>query len=231
MREQRAGTLHQGAELAFFGVVTASLSHQINNVLTIISELNGLSEDLLVAGQTEELAHDRLQAATARIAENLQRAVEYVRTLNRFSHSADQQEATCDLTNLVVLLQAITQRFFELAKAQLIVNVPEREMVLSVRPFAMLHLLFRAVRAALLAAGRGGEVRLSLEDARDAVEVRLSAAGGQGEGGAADAELATLEAACRELGGTVVFGDERAALPIRILIPRNLPQPGEVEAR
>lgn len=230
MSDAPPAALHQ-AELSFFGAVTASLSHQINNVLTIISELNGLSEDLLTVAQAGGGSVDRLQATTARIGGNLDRCVEYLRVLNRFAHSADHDSAHCRLGDLVLLLQAITRRFFELRKAALEVVLPEREVVVVTRPFALLHLLFRALRSALSAAGEGGGVQLTLEDLEERVEVRLSTARASGRGTQEDHDLPILVDLCREMSVTLVLGDEPSAFPLRIVIPRGDSHPIELETR
>ncbi len=223
-------TLHQ-AELRFFCVVTASLSHQINNVLTIISELNGLSEDLLALGRAGEAPFDRLEGTTARINDNLQRCVEYLRVLNRFAHSADQEKATCDVKELVLLLQATTRRFFDLRKASLVVELPERDVVVLTQPFPLLHLLFRAVWAALSAAEDKGTVRLSLEDLQDRISIRLSTVGSQSVGLPRDPDLQTLILACRTLGAALLPAGEQISFPMQILIPRDIAHSLELEAR
>ena len=43
---------------AFFGAITASLSHELNNVLATIKELSGLLEDLVHAVKPERGARD-----------------------------------------------------------------------------------------------------------------------------------------------------------------------------
>lgn len=230
MSDAPPAALHQ-AELSFFGTVTASLSHQINNVLTIISELNGLSEDLLTVAQADGGHVDRLQVTAARIGGNLDRCVEYLRVLNRFAHSADHDSARCRLGDLILLLQAITRRFFELRKAALEVVLPERDVVVLNRPFALLHLLFRALRSALSAAGEGGAVRLTVEELDGRVEVRLSPVPASDRGIPEDPDLPILVDLCREMSVTLLPGNEPGAFPLRIVIPRRASHPPELETR
>lgn len=226
MDDTCSAALHE-AELSFFGAVTASLSHQINNVLTIISELNGLSEDLLAMTAAGGLPVERLRATTARISGNLERCVEYLRVLNRFSHSADQESATCNLGELVCLLRSVTTRFFELRKVNLELSLPEKEVVVVTRPFAVLHVLYRALRSALAASGEGETVRLALEAAPNHVDIRVSPMPSGEEMPAGEADLASLAPLCRCLGAQAAFDSDAGVSTLRIVLP-PAPSPSAV---
>ena len=45
--------------LAFFGAITASVSHELNNVMSIIDQNNGLLKDLLAVGHP--ISNERLE--------------------------------------------------------------------------------------------------------------------------------------------------------------------------
>jgi signal transduction histidine kinase len=76
--------------LAFFGKVNASISHELKNVMAIISETSGLLEDLSdLASTGTPIAPDMLKSCTASIIEEIQRGFLTIRQMNRFSHSVD----------------------------------------------------------------------------------------------------------------------------------------------
>jgi len=54
--------------LAFFGSITASFSHEINNIMAIIAELSGLMEDLL---RVADLGHPPQLERFRRISERI----------------------------------------------------------------------------------------------------------------------------------------------------------------
>ena len=84
--------------LAFFGRLTASVSHEINNVLAIINELSGLLDDVL-KGSGEDCGKqiDRLTKASGGIQKQVQRGKGIIQRLNRFAHSVDEWVSTFDV--------------------------------------------------------------------------------------------------------------------------------------
>ena len=55
-------------ELEFFGKITACISHELNNVLSIINEYTGLLEDLTLG---EAVDKNRIQKITKSISEQI----------------------------------------------------------------------------------------------------------------------------------------------------------------
>ena len=62
--------LHE-MELSFFGTISASVSHELNNVLSIINEYAGLLDDLVTADkkgipfENEKIKKENIQSRTA----------------------------------------------------------------------------------------------------------------------------------------------------------------------
>jgi C4-dicarboxylate-specific signal transduction histidine kinase len=217
--------------LAFFGSVTASLSHQINNALTIAAELNGLTDDLLAGSAGKgSVPVDRLKTVAERIASNLDRGTQYLRVLNQFAHSADGPSEACDLAATMGLVEAINRRFFDLRKARLEVSVADRAGTLRARRFDLLHAVSRCLQAALASGGDECGVRLEVaaEPQRAIVRVSLSAAG------SASAEAGRLlegsRRACARLGARLDEGGD-GHFDVRIEIPRDNPAGAETEQR
>jgi light-regulated signal transduction histidine kinase (bacteriophytochrome) len=97
--------------LRFFGMINASISHEIKNVLAIISESAGLMEDLLLLAQKGgRLDLERFQAVCQKVRRQTQRADGIIKNMNRFSHSVDQDVQRIDLNEMVLLVKALSDR-------------------------------------------------------------------------------------------------------------------------
>ncbi|MCJ7596564.1 MAG: sensor histidine kinase, partial [Desulfobacterales bacterium] len=75
------------AGLQFFGKISASISHEIKNVMAIITESAGLMEDLTVlAEKGMPIDPQRLKTHAGKIMTQIRRADEIIKNMNRFSH-------------------------------------------------------------------------------------------------------------------------------------------------
>jgi signal transduction histidine kinase len=90
--------------LAFFGRVNASISHELKNVMAIISETAGLLSDLSdMASSETPIAPDILKDCTGSIVEEIQRGFAVIRQMNRFSHSIDNPAEPVNLLEVLDL--------------------------------------------------------------------------------------------------------------------------------
>ena len=77
-------------DLAFFGKVNASISHELKNILAIISEAAGLLNDLTdMASKGGNFEVEMIQTCSKDIVEEIQRGFATIKKMNTFSHSAD----------------------------------------------------------------------------------------------------------------------------------------------
>lgn len=84
--------------LSFFGKVSASISHELKNVMAIISETAGLLGDLSdMAATGKPIAPDMLRSCTDSIVEEIQRGFSTIRQMNRFAHSVDTPVVSVNL--------------------------------------------------------------------------------------------------------------------------------------
>lgn len=218
--------------LAFFGAITASLSHQINNALTIVAELNGLAEDLLAASSDERpVPADRLATVTQRIAGNLDRGTEYLRVLNRFAHSADHADTEADIAGLIGLLAQINRRFFDLKKASLDVTLGDAAGVLRTSPFHLLRALSRGLQEALSAGGEGCAVRLTVASEPTRILVTMAVSGAPPGRVLPAEQSAGLRLVCDRVGVLVDTGHQDGALCVQFAIPRERGQSMEWDQR
>ncbi|WP_372683030.1 hypothetical protein [Desulfosarcina sp.] len=91
--------------LAFFGRVNASISHELKNVMAIISETAGLLGDLSeLARGGKSIDPEMLTSSTDSIIEEIQRGFTTIRQMNRFAHSVDTPVASVDLMEILDLV-------------------------------------------------------------------------------------------------------------------------------
>ena len=94
-----------------FSKVTATISHEIKNALSIISENAGLLDDLAqVTPPDEGVDPERVKRAAATVMRQVSRANEIMGNVNRFAHSADKAISRDSLQSICALLIALTQR-------------------------------------------------------------------------------------------------------------------------
>jgi signal transduction histidine kinase len=88
--------------LAFFGSLTAGLSHDLKNVLATINEHAGLLEDLQAFARPDRpLAPEKIQEVCAHITAQVARGHKMLGRLSRVSHSVDHDRASVDVNALV----------------------------------------------------------------------------------------------------------------------------------
>ena len=87
--------------LKFFGRVNASISHELKNIMAIISESAGLLSDLSdMAATGSPIDPNMLKNTAESIMEEIQRGFATIRQMNRFSHSVDNPIVNVDLAGL-----------------------------------------------------------------------------------------------------------------------------------
>jgi len=100
---------------AFLGRITASVTHDIQNVLAIIKETSGLMEDLLLmqkSGGIEDI-EERLDKCIKTIKKQAYRGVSLTSGLNGFAHTSDSSQATINIFETLKRMISIAQRLFK----------------------------------------------------------------------------------------------------------------------
>ena len=200
----------------FFGAITASLSHEINNVFAIVNELSGLLDDFLQASeQGTPLKPERLKGTTERIAAQVERGQEYVRRLNRFAHTVDEEQVPVDLNETVGAVTTLCRRFGLLRRVELETALPETSPRIQASPFELQHIIYRCIDIQLDAASEGDVVEIAVQPQGEGA--RLTFAGRSPADGGAELERKRdfLEVLVEEMGG-VVDGAIESGQPVRL---------------
>jgi C4-dicarboxylate-specific signal transduction histidine kinase len=163
--------------LAFFGKMSASISHEIKNYLAIINEKAGLCGDLfLMADKGQPLDTEMIKESAQNIVQQVKRADGVVKNLNRLAHSIDEPWCDLDLNETVELLVTLCHRFAASNKVNIEMSLPLSAVHVESSPFFLMDMLFYYLDQAL-SQSKGGEVQVLLKDDGGSAEISIVGSG------------------------------------------------------
>ena len=149
-------------EIAFFGKITAGISHEMQNVLAIINESTGLMEDFLNMSKASSVSNQKkLQDLLTTIQKQIQRGIDIARQLNRFSHEADEVTKEIDLSDITGQFVVLARRFTGLQRVTLKVGATNRSYRIITYPVRLYMVLFAGVECCLQRMSEGGQITLA----------------------------------------------------------------------
>ena len=149
-------------DLAFFGKVNASISHELKNILAIISETAGLLHDLTeMAARGKKVDLNMLMTCSEDIEEEIQRGFGTIKQMNTFSHSVDDPLKSVNLIEVLDLVINLAAFLSFASKVRF--NPPQGEapMVFTC-PFRFQNLVYQTLVFAFESVGPDGEIQISL---------------------------------------------------------------------
>ena len=161
--------------LQYFGKMTASISHEIKNVLAIINENAGLMEDLaLMSNKGRPLEPERLATLAGKIMSQIQRADGIILNMNTFAHSVDESQKRIDLGDTLGLVISLSKRFASMRGVALELAPSHDPIRITANQFLLENIVWLCLDYAMDAAGRGKRVVVSAERAGNAILIRLA---------------------------------------------------------
>ncbi|MBB5348858.1 HAMP domain-containing histidine kinase [Desulfoprunum benzoelyticum] len=171
-----------GSGLQFFGTVSASISHELKNVLAIINENAGLLEDLTFAARRgSPIDPDKLDRTVQNFSKQIHRADEILKNMNRFAHSVDQFESQIDLHDLVVLVANLAARKAAMGRISLATTAPAQPIHLTCNPFLLENLVWLCLELAIAATGAGRTLTLIPEKTASTILLHITGIDGLSE--------------------------------------------------
>lgn len=220
MSEDRMNAIRQG-QLDFIGKISASVSHEINNVLSVINENAGLQSDLLLlADRGGDLDPDRLRRINETIQKHLQRGKVIVKRLNRFAHSlegpAGEIDAGGDVENIVELSRRIAYQ----SKVELEMDYPQKPVKIETGSLPFKQAVFQSIMIILRMSESGDRIRVGLREREGGAEITIE---GQRPVGMDDAddEVAFLSLLMEEMKGKVIFDHGEGAIRLHFSRSRS----------
>ena len=160
--------------LQFFGKMTASISHEIKNVLSIINENAGLLEDLTVmAERGRPIDPQRLNTLSQTVMKQIRRADTIIKNLNRLAHSADESHKSVDLNDTLELVVNLSQRFASMRRVTLQPKLQEHPMMIKTFPFLLMNLIWLCLDFAMNVTGDRKMVELIPQKTENGAQIRL----------------------------------------------------------
>lgn len=163
--------------LEVFGMISASVTHEIKNCLAIVNETAGLLEDLaMTAGDDGGLPVQRVNPAAASVIKQVGRADWIMRDFNMLSHSVDEPVGTVDCREMVAMLVRLSGR--QAAMKNLDVQLAEGAETASVTAeIAVVEsLVYLSLRTVYDGAESGDSVTIDLVRDGAAMVVQINAA-------------------------------------------------------
>jgi C4-dicarboxylate-specific signal transduction histidine kinase len=160
--------------LQFFGRISASISHEIKNVLAIVNENAGLLEDYsIMAEEGMPLDPARLKKMASTVMNQVSRADEITKNMNRLAHSIDDTIATVELNEIIELFMALTARFAAMRAVKVELRLPASPLKITTAPFYLMNLLWLCLEFSMSASGDEKRVELVVQETENGVRIRF----------------------------------------------------------
>jgi C4-dicarboxylate-specific signal transduction histidine kinase len=178
----RASDIQKNDDLAFFGKVNASISHELKNILAIISEAAGLLNDLTeMAAKGENVDSDMLKSCSQDIIEEIERGFATIKQMNKFSHSVDDPLKSVNLSEVLDLMIGLAG-FLSFAGRVQLVSAPQDAPTVLTCPFRLQNLIYQALVFAFESTGPEAEIRVSIQaDKSGRARINFSGLGSKSE--------------------------------------------------
>ncbi|MBW1945338.1 MAG: sensor histidine kinase [Deltaproteobacteria bacterium] len=161
--------------LQFYGKTSASLSHEIKNVLAIINEHAGLLKDFaLIAEAGTPMDQGRLKGLAEKVMKQIRRADGIVTTMNRFAHSVDESIKDVDLGEILEFGATLSRRLASMRGVTLEPMLATTPVRITTNPFFLQNLLSLCVDFAMVEAGGGKTVGLLAEETKNGARIRVT---------------------------------------------------------
>lgn len=208
--------------LAFAGRVAASVTHELNNVLSTISELSGLLEDVAAADPAKgAVSQERLERIATGLMAQVKRGAAIVKRLNRFAHSSDTDIQSVDLKELIVLVAGLAEPLSRRHSVTLETQTGDTAITIQTNAFLLEQLLYLWIDDAATCSARDQTVRIacSPDDLGGIIEVAWTPAPDAGQPAV---QMALLDALANELQGEVTEGPAADGTYVRtIALPQT----------
>lgn len=157
----------------FMGRLTASATHEMQNILATIRESGGLMEDLLALGG-ESFAHaERFKKGLCVLAEQVERGMALSEQLNYCAHAPEATPAGTEVNEAMRSLVGLSRRDAARRRVTLVLAPGRTGLRTSLRGLELMALLGLALDCCLPHLAPGSQLMLSVEEQGGLAVVRL----------------------------------------------------------
>ncbi len=148
----------------FMGLITASITHEMQNVMAIIRESGALVGDVMRLNGPPRLKHgDKLQSSLGNIEEQVQRGRELMLMLNGFAHAAEDFPASCDAVRFTAQIAPALQRLARLRECGFIFEKGAAPLFVKGNAMLLMQGIYLAALAVLDVCAPGDTLELATE--------------------------------------------------------------------
>jgi len=169
-------------DLAFFGKVNASISHELKNILAIISEAAGLLNDLTeMAANGKDIDLNMLRSCSRDIVEEIQRGFTTIKQMNTFSHSVDDPFKSVNPAEVLQLMIGLAEFLSFACKVRF--HPPQQGLpTVLTCPFRLQNLFYQALVYAFKSAGPEAEIQVAMQpELNGGIEITFSGLGSKSD--------------------------------------------------
>ncbi len=159
-------------EIRFIGKITASITHEIKNVLASIKELTGLMEDLVLMSDDFPLK-EKLQKTIPRISAQVDRGSEITMNFNAFAHIPDAKIDNLDIKAVAMHIAYLSKRIAHQKNIELIVPDENVSAEIRVNPLHLYMGIFSVLEFLINRMNNDGAVKIVTEKKEGMVNVIL----------------------------------------------------------
>jgi len=161
----------------FMGQLTASATHELQNILATIRESSGLMEDLLALGG-ENFAHaERFKKGLCVLAEQVERGMALTEQLNYCAHAPEPAAAGTEVNEAMRSLVGLTRRNAARLRISLVLALGRTGLRTSLRALEIMELVGLAVDCCLPLLTRDVQLLVCVEEQGGLAVVRLDSPG------------------------------------------------------
>ncbi len=171
MREDRL----EEDQLRFMADITASVTHEMRNVLATIRESAGLVGDLVeMVPEGSFPKKERVSRALKSIEEQVERGVELAGKLNRFAHSIDERWTQVSLEEVVQEICLLLSRKARNRRVNLVPMYADQGAWVQADPFYLRFIICHFLDCCLEGIEAGGTVEIRLQASEKGRTLRIS---------------------------------------------------------
>jgi signal transduction histidine kinase len=161
--------------LQFFGKMSASISHEMKNVLAVINENAGLLQDFIYMHERGmPIDPEQLKGLSEMIKKQVQRADNIMKNMNKFAHSTDQLIKTESVNDILDIVIKLAIRFANMREVNLEKIPSDDPIKIKTNPFLLENLIWLCLDFAMDAVGPGKTVRMSARKIGNSVQITFS---------------------------------------------------------
>ena len=199
----------------FFGEVSASISHEIKNVLAIINENAGLLQDMIMMSEKGlPLSTERLSKLSRSIAGQVDRGDRIVKGMNQFAHSADIPTETVDVYDVVLFLSNLTARLLAMKGKAPQIGMPATPVTAVTSRFFLENLVWTCLVRAMDAGSPDQTVSVKIEKIEGAARIRFCGLSGDAFANEANFPSPRQTMVARILGARLTADGEKGEIII-----------------